>query len=289
VPTLVVTHTTKARRPILPLIRGKGLGQTVTHHPITALLLLVSRAGLQLPESGAMNHPSTLYNNAGVAILAHCFRAEPSGPRREHYLTIAMQLFEGALESKLDMARCNGGFQNTASGPTDNSDAATPSSFPPTLSPTPWCSDDEQSPLYPAHVASSNAQSLAQLHYEQLHEYLQERGTMADNRDEDPVDSYARRPMPTVPMEHRGSFIPYLCEQAFAINDHVLTLPMVSELVVGSMIVYNLALVHQCQGRDSSRAASLYELSAYLLQDVPLHLRPATWPLRLALLNNFGV
>jgi hypothetical protein len=237
-----------------------------------------------------MNHPSTLYNNAGVTILEHCFRAKSFSPSRERYLTIAMQLFEGALEAKLDMARCNGDSLNTVHGPISSADVALPSSFQPAAPLAPWRSDDEWSPRYPTHIASSSAQSLAHFHYQQLHDYLQERDQL-DDRDEDQVHSDSRPPiaMTSVPMEHRGSFIPYLCEQPFAINDRVLTLPMVSDLVVGSIMVYNLALVHQCQRRDSSRAASLYELSAYLLQDVPFQLRPATWPLRLALLNNFGV
>jgi hypothetical protein len=94
---------------------------------------------------------------------------------------------------------------------------------------------------------SSNAPSLAQLHYQHMQDYLQERGLLDENRDEGQVDSCSlpSTARMTIPMEHQGSFIPYLCEQVFSINEHVLTLPVVSDVVVGSMMVSNLALVHQ--------------------------------------------
>jgi hypothetical protein len=58
----------------------------------------------------------------------------------------------------------------------------------------PWNLDHEHTPHAPANVASTNAQSLAYLHYQQMHEYLQERGPMDDNRDEDQNGFGHRRP-----------------------------------------------------------------------------------------------
>jgi hypothetical protein len=134
--------------------------------------------------------------------------------------------------------------------------------------------------------------ALAEWHLQRLPTYL--------NGDHEyvPHDNQASpsSTLTTIPLEHRDSFVPYLYQEAMLITSQVLNVDdeTSQQLIMGSIVVFNLALVHQLRDRNCVQASSLYELSASLLQSLstaaaPSQVLQVTWPLRLALLNNFGV
>jgi hypothetical protein len=269
-------------------------------------------------QPDALVHRSTLYNNAGVQLLVRSAAqatsttlttptaSTPSYPFE--YLDIALHLFQGALESKIDLER-NGAVVDDRRGGTVTDPVAL-----------------DEFTATTAATAMSYSIQVAEWHYQNLPAYYRSMmaqtptatttsvsaassAPMADpftrstvpftmalfSSSTTPIDTTAGTAgVTTVPFEHRGCFAPYLYAHPFDIPITTSTsspFPTMtnhmSDMVIGSIIVYNLGLVHQLMHRNSKQAASLYELSAYLLTDLPKS--NDTLLLRTALLNNFGV
>jgi hypothetical protein len=212
-------------------------------------------------------------------------------------LEIALDLFQGALQVQLESER--GGellLLQSRSADSNETGAATRVSL---LSSEP----DSNESSVPSNESMEQQQqqalsfvALAEWHVQRLPEYLNGHNVYVPHDNQMHEVAFPSSTVTTIPLEHRDSFVPYLCQEAMLITSRVLSVgdETSQQLIVGSIVVFNLALVHQLRRRNCVQASSLYELSASLLQSVstaspPPQALQVTWPLRLALLNNFGV
>jgi hypothetical protein len=243
-----------------------------------------------------------LYNNAGVQMLEQWKLSATldNGTQQPPltHLEIAIDLFQGALQVQLESERGGEVLLHQSRRSVDLNEESEEASR---VSSSPMASVAESlhESLIPMEQQQQQQQqqpasfvALAEWHVQRLPTYLN--GDYVYNVPQDNRASSSLTVTTVVPVEHRGSFVPYLCQEAMFIASYVLNVGDESsqQLIMGSIIVYNLALVHQLRHRNCAQAASLYELSASLLQTVsaaPPVLLHVTWPLRLALLNNFGV
>lgn len=200
-----------------------------------------------------MNDRSAIYNNAGVRLM-------DVGNQQ-----IALELFRGALESKLSFER----NQRPSSG-----------------------SGTDQG-LVQRCVTPDPPDCLnrAEIHLTNLDSYL----TQVRSEEQEPPsaqDTLILRLQESVnvlddtlavPLQSRG-YDPYLYKNPFSIADDSTSR---STQVTSSAIVFNLGMVHHCLSRTSPKTAAFYEISAALLASIPE--TPETLLLRIALLNNFGV
>lgn len=206
---------------------------------------------------------SLAFNNAGAQALSH------------GHSSVALELFRGALETKLAHERLNppppepsmeeeydyedeeyyGHEEGMAGGLYDK--GAQPES-PPERCVTPECV-----------VRAEN-------HLSRMDEY-----TIQNATDESHPTSEPPSDSPAVPYESRG-FDPYLYELPF----HLPSNGTASTQLTSAIIVFNLGLVHHLASRTSAKAAAFYEIAAALLAgEVPAQ---DSALLRVVLLNNFG-
>lgn len=198
-----------------------------------------------------MSDRSATFNNAGVRIMALGNQL------------VALELFRGALESKLAYER------NQRPSVSDQGiiqRCVTPD--------PPDCLDRAEVHLanldsylgQPQH--SSPEQHRHPSAQDQLISHLQDGSDILD----DTI---------TVPRQSRG-YDPYVYMTPFEIPDQP-----TSTQITSSVVVFNLGLIHHAMSRTSPKTAAFYEISAALLASMPES--PNTLLLRIALLNNFGV
>jgi hypothetical protein len=197
------------------------------------------------------NDRSAIYNNAGVRMM---------GVANEN---VALELFRGALESKLAFERCQMPLVNISGQGEVVQRCVTPD--------LPVCLNRAEMHLgnLDTYLSQENSVEHRSIHHDLLIERLEEGASEMDDG-------------MTVPLQCRG-YDPFICKAPFEIpeNEAVIT------QITSSVIVFNLGLVHQCMCRTSPKAASFYEISAALLASIPE--TSDTLLLRISLLNNFGV
>lgn len=198
------------------------------------------------------NDRSAMYNNAGVRMMevAHNF--------------VALELFRGALESKLAFER----FRRPMLNIIEQGD-----NVPVLRCVTPDLPD---------------SLSRAEMHLMNLDNYLSQANLVEQSGTHDLIidrldeGATVLADCTTLPLQHQGRD-PFIFQTPFKIPENE---PVVTQ-IASSVIVFNLGLVHQCMSRTSPKTASFYEISAALLASMPE--TSDTLLLRIALLNNFGV
>jgi hypothetical protein len=187
-----------------------------------------------------------LFINAGARLL--------STAHADELLLIALELFRGALESKLALQR--GGAASVMQGQA------------------------------PDTAAASNAIERATLHLQNLDFYLSPSHKTVTNHVDGGIDGQRMSSVTTVPPRERG-FEPFVCKMPYFIPED----QPVSITLLSCAIVYNIGLVHQWMDRHSPKTAEFYTIAAMLLMNDPVLAADyhGTLHLRLALLNNFGV
>jgi hypothetical protein len=243
--------------------------------------------------SSSSSDRSVLYNNAGVQIL---LANQEFGAHR----VIALELFRGALESKLAFERHQAATQQDPAAVVishhDNHNHHAMIVVPDNVD------EDEIGMVVPEEHQRcvtpelTECISQAEMHLQNLESYLtpvvmmeqqepilqRDEAVMADRWVSHVPDSTMGDTI-TVPAQNRG-YDPYIYRIPFQIPEEPL---LVSTQVISSIVVYNLGLVHQLVSRESSKAAAFFEISAALLASLPESRE--TLLLRMALLNNFGV
>jgi hypothetical protein len=217
---------------------------------------------------------SATYNNAGVRLMS-------AGNN-----SAALELFRGALESKLSFERRS--FSGRDDAPVercvspDMSDTASSSS-------SSSSSDRSSSEDLPT---TSTA----------LDSYLE----LSRTTDVGPLDLPEQSPLfttfndgitMTISMSSAlltagggAVYEPYLYTKPFPVLEETNeSSSLFTTQASSSRIVFNLALIHQLVCRSSDKAASFYEIAATLLSSLPDESDDEIYLLRLVLLNNFGV
>jgi hypothetical protein len=195
---------------------------------------------------------SYLYNNAGVRMMG-------SGN-----IVVALDLFRGALESKLSYERAqHNGNALLAAIPLPIQRCVTPD-----LSEM-LCdlSDDSDNDVAMSVSAMEDNEATSR--------FLVLQGTSIGTSTPNRADAAE-----VVGQEYS----PFFFQSPFelAVEPHLSSTELTS-----STIVFNLGLVHHHQNRNSPRAAAFYEISAALLANEPDSMDSVL--LKIALLNNFGI
>lgn len=176
--------------------------------------------------------------------------------------SVALELFRGALESKLAFERC----QRPLLDITDHGEVVQRCVTPD----LPDCLNRAEMHLVNLDTYLSQASSVEHPStHDVLIARLEEGASVLDDR-------------MVVPLQCRG-YNPFIYASPFPIPES----ESVTTQIASSAIVFNLGLVHQCMSRTSIKTASFYEISAALLASIPE--TSETLLLRIALLNNFGV
>ena len=193
-----------------------------------------------------MSDRSATFNNAGVRMM----------DVGNQY--VALELFRGALESKLSFER-NQRPQGTEGGIVQRCVTPDP----------PDCINRAEDHLANLNTYLSQAHPVENQSSQDLLILQLQNGAnvVADTM--------------SVPLQSRG-YDPYIHMTPFEIP-----VEPVSTQITSSVIVFNLGLVHHALSRTSPKTAAFYEISAALLASMPE--TPDTALLRVALLNNFGV
>jgi hypothetical protein len=223
---------------------------------------------------------SALYNNAGVRLMT-------VGNHQA-----ALELFRGALESKLTLERNALSSMEQPSNADDDDDSVTPEQR---------CVTPDQSDNSTSTTNVSSTASTTEHHpLNNLDSYLELSRTVGgphspqqSDRTTSTTDGVAAI---SIPNSNRG-YEPYLFTTPFVVPErHNEDAPSVdaSMLLTQSMsckIVFNLGLIHQLVCRTSSKAASFYEIAATILSSLPDDTSDNVdvVQIRIALLNNFGV
>ena len=195
---------------------------------------------------------SATYNNAGVRLMS----------AGNH--SAALELFRGALESKLALER----FSEHGRAPER---CVTP---------------DEMSDSDTSSTTSRRSRSSEDLPNE-LDSYLELSRNVPLPQHFAP--SLGITTIPHTPLLQLGgaSYEPYLYTEAFSVPEDAEDHSPFNTQAMSCRIVFNLALIHQLDCRTSAKAASFYEIAATLLSSLPEE--DDIVLLRLVLLNNFGV
>jgi hypothetical protein len=157
---------------------------------------------------------SATFNNAGALAFANGHKS------------VALELFRGALESKLAFERAH----------------------PPTSTSPQVESRSRERCVTPESVLRAEG------HLSRMDLY----STPNHNDEPYPVLEIAQEP--AIPYDIQG-FEPYLWQQPFQLS----TTSSASSQVTSAIIVYNLGLIHQIASRTSAKAAAFYEISAALV------------------------
>jgi hypothetical protein len=213
---------------------------------------------------------SATYNNAGVRLMT-------AGNHNA-----ALELFRGALESKLSFER------RAFSGRDDASIERCV---------TPDMSDTEVSPSSSSSSRSDNED----LPTTTLDTYLE----LSRSTEVGPQHLPRQSPqfvtfndgvtmmisMPSATSNSGGGGCePFLYTKPFAVPEETNgSVSQCTTQATSCRIVFNLALIHQLVCRSSAKAASFYEIAATLLSSLPDEQDDEIFVLRLVLLNNFGV
>jgi hypothetical protein len=205
-----------------------------------------------------MEDRSSIFNNAGVSILLMENGNE----------NVALELFRGALESKLAFERRQLVIDEFAANRHDLPQCPSPLS--------------EGSPELMMGSARPDCLVQAEMHVQNLETYLSCAAPTEPSTGSTADSSTTADGMISVPRQSRG-YDPFLYKTPMQIPDGSRWAQLTS-----SMIVFNLGLVHQMVSRESSAAAVFYEIAVSLLPHMA-STSPDELLLRAALLNNFGV
>jgi len=244
---------------------------------------------------------SPAYNNAACRMMA-------IGNER-----VALDLFRGALESKLAHERALGRRMMLAERSTNHESGAMHMDEGDDEQELPEM-EAEQPPQRCVTPEIPDCLQVADEHLARIDEYIQAASTNAidtpmrttvmvsqesagdihllqvqgyddyHHHDQPSASSSSRNDTTVVPLESRG-YNPYLCLTPFLIPPNNDT---VHNQYISALIVFNLGVVHQWFSRYSPKTAAFYEISAALLSNVA-ESTSESLRLRVCLLNNFAV
>jgi len=203
---------------------------------------------------------SHVFNNAGALMMG------------AGNVQVALDLFRGALESKLSYERslhsAMGAVQRCV---TPDCVAAAENHL-----------TDMDSLLVSSIGESDDEGSIEQEIHTTSYADSQEQASTTTISVSSPPDSGWRQDHTVVPEESRG-YNPYLYKSPFQLTAASRT----SSEETSAIIIFNLGLVHHIEWRNSPKAAAFYEISAALLAGQQMSSQTSL--LKVALLNNFGV
>lgn len=213
---------------------------------------------------------SATYNNAGVRLMT-------AGNHNA-----ALELFRGALESKLSFERRS--FSGREAPPMER--CVTPDMN--DIAPCSSSSSSTSSIEGPSSTTSTNLDSYLELsrNTEAGPQHLPQQSHFLTFNDG--ISMTISIPS-TLPTSGGGGYEPYLYTKPFAVPEETNESSSSTTQAMSCRIVFNLALIHQMVCRSSAKAASFYEIAATLLSSLPDEQDEEIFVLRLVLLNNFGV
>jgi len=239
---------------------------------------------------------SVTYNNAGCRMMA-------IGNER-----VALDLFRGALESKLSHERAQGRQQPQVANQDPDageSNAMMEQEADAEEEPVMEEEDEQEQPEQPQRCVTpdvSDCLDAADEHLAHLDDYIRAAtstdsvstsaepllvgGTIEYQRQVQQQQQSSTSSTTVVPVESRG-YNPFICRTPFAIPESD-TVPSRNRQYHSAVIVYNLGISHQWFSRYSPKAAAFFEISAALLSSGG-GTTEESFLLRICLLNNFGV